>query len=215
MSVRDEARSERTLLVAAATRLLVITIAWNAVGGVATLVAGLVSGSLSLGGFGANTIIDTAASAVLLVGFRAEIRDRARRSERRIALAIAVAMVSVGASLVAGSVRALRNGPPAPDPSTVGLVLLAASIAILPSIAVGKVRAAKQLESAGLRGDGMLTAASAALAAIALAGAAMDRAWGWWWADPVAALAIASFLLGAGANGVRRLRGSERGRPPS
>jgi divalent metal cation (Fe/Co/Zn/Cd) transporter len=45
-----------------------------------------------------------------------------------------------------------------------------------------------------LRGDGKLTIASAALAATTLAALVVNSAFGWWWADPMAALLIAIAL---------------------
>ena len=60
------------------------------------------------------------------------------------------------------------------------------------------------LGSTALRGDGVLSAAGAALALVALAGAGAQSWWGWWWSNPVAALLIASFLI---REGIRTLRG--------
>jgi divalent metal cation (Fe/Co/Zn/Cd) transporter len=70
----------------------------------------------------------------------------------------------------------------------------AASLVVLPYIAIGKYRLSKRLRSRALRADSLLTASGIALAAIAVVGLLAQRALGWWWADPVAGLIIASFL---------------------
>jgi divalent metal cation (Fe/Co/Zn/Cd) transporter len=80
----------------------------------------------------------------------------------------------------------------------IGLVLLGGSLVVLPVLGYIKLRLARRLRSRALRGDGILSAAGAALAAAALAGLAMDQPLGWWWADPAAASLIGLFLLREG-----------------
>jgi divalent metal cation (Fe/Co/Zn/Cd) transporter len=74
------------------------------------------------------------------------------------------------------------------------VILATASLVVLPWLGRLKLRVASRLASRALRGDGILTAASAALAAVALAALLANSAFGWWWADPVAALLIATAL---------------------
>ena len=57
---------------------------------------------------------------------------------------------------------------------------------VLPYLAIGKYRLSQTLGSRALRADSLLTVSGIALAAIALAGIVAQRAFGWWWADPVA-----------------------------
>ena len=76
-----------------------------------------------------------------------------------------------------------------PRQSGPGIALLAGSAVVLPVLGWLKLRLARQLQTRALRGDGILSAAGASLAAAALAGLAADRALGWWQADPVAASA--------------------------
>jgi hypothetical protein len=84
----------RITLASTAIRLSLLTIAWNLAAGAVTLAASVTSGSLSLGGFGLNTLIDTAASAELVWRFRRESTDAsaAERLERRAETAIAAAL---------------------------------------------------------------------------------------------------------------------------
>ena len=91
------------------------------------------------------------------------------------------------------SIRALVDGSH-PKSSAFGLILATASLVVLPWLARLKLRVASRLASKALRGDGILTAASAALAAVALAALILNSAFGWWWADPSAALLIAAAL---------------------
>jgi divalent metal cation (Fe/Co/Zn/Cd) transporter len=181
--------------VRSAIRLSYITIAWNASAGVATLVSALTSHSLSLAGFALNMLLDTSASAVLVWRFKKEERDPvgAHRVEQHAQVAIAVAMFGVALFLAVESVRALAGGSHAKT-SAIGLALAVASLFFLPWLARSKLTIAHQLHSRALRGDGILSAASAALAGVTLVALAANAWLGWWWADAAAALVIAVAL---------------------
>lgn len=76
--------------------------------------------------------------------------------------------------------------------------MLAGSVLVLPVLGYLKLRLSEQLRSRALRGDGVLSAAMAALAAVALAGTAVSESVGWWWADPATGSLIALFLAREG-----------------
>jgi divalent metal cation (Fe/Co/Zn/Cd) transporter len=85
-----------------------------------------------------------------------------------------------------------------PESTAVGAALTAASVLVLPVLARAKLRLANELGSSALRGDGVLSLAGAVLAAATLISLLVDSAFGWWWADAVAALLIAATLLREG-----------------
>lgn len=186
----------RTVLIGVGIRLLWITIGLNAAAGGTAVVVGLLSGSPALGGFGVNAAIDTAVSSVLVWRFRTERRDRAAADqlERRVLRATGFALFVFAVSVGAGSVETLASRS-RPGASALGIATAAVSVAILPFLARRKIRTARLLESAAFRADGVLTAVSGALAGVTLTGLVLNRTLGWWWADPVAALVIASVLL--------------------
>ena len=99
--------------------------------------------------------------------------------ERRAARAIGAVLVVIGVDVSVSAVAALA-GHSVPLRSTVGVVLTAASILVLPVLARAKLRLARLLGSSALRGDGVLSLAGAALAAVALASLALNAAFGWW-----------------------------------
>jgi len=181
--------------VSAAIRLSFLTIGWNLAAGVTTLAASVTSGSLSLGGFGLNTLIDTAASGALVWRFKKEASDEraAERLERRAETAIGLAMCAAALYLTAQGVHSLVVGAH-PKNSTIGLVIGSLSLILLPALAYAKARVASLLESRALRGDAILTAASAGLALLTLTSLVANERLGWWWADASAALAIAAAL---------------------
>ena len=196
-----------------AARLCTATVAWNVSVGGAAIGTAIATGSLSLIGFGVNAVVDSSVSALLVWRFRAEEKGHEARAVRaeRIALRLAGVAFSVIALYVL--VRALLSlaGGHRATSSLFGVAEAAASLVVLPYLAISKYRLSTQLGSRALRADSLLTVSGIALAALALVGLLAQRAFGWWWADPVAALAIAGFLA---HQGVHSLRSAQADRPP-
>jgi divalent metal cation (Fe/Co/Zn/Cd) transporter len=185
----------RAALVASALRLSYFTIAWNGAIGAAALVISTSTNSLALAGFALNALLDSCASAVLVWRFRRERSDpqAAEHLERRAQALIAAAMMIVALYVGLEAVRALVNTSHA-DESPLGIGLTIVSLLVLPALGAMKLRVASGLSSRALRGDGVLTLAAGALAAITLVALFAAAALGWWWADPAAALIIAVAL---------------------
>ena len=148
-----------------------------------------------MAGLGLTALLDSSASVVLVWRFRTERHDpvAAEQLERRAQAVVSLTMIVVALYVGVQSIRALVDGAH-PETSAFGLILATASLVVLPWLAWLKLRVASRLASRALRGDGVLTAASAALAAVALAALILNSAFDWWWADPAAALLIASAL---------------------
>jgi len=176
------------------------SVAWAAVAGATALIAGLVAGSVALIGFGADSIVDGAASAVLVWRFRAERSGSSHADvvERRAARLIGAILVLISLYLAVAAAVALANHS-RPESTGVGAALAAASVLVLPVLARAKLRLAKQLGSSALHGDGVLSLAGAVLAAATLISLLVDSTFGWWWADAIAALLIAGTLLREGS----------------
>ena len=179
----------------AAIRLSLLTIAWNVVGGAVAVTSAILYGSVALAAFGLSMLIDTGASVALVWRFHKEGRDPegADRVEARAEFLIGLAMVAAALYLVFQSVHTIARGSH-PGTAPPGIAVSIASLAFLPWLARAKWRVAAELGSKALRGDSLLTAASAALALMTLASLLADTWLGWWWADAVAALGIAVAL---------------------
>ena len=176
-----------------------LSIGWSGVAGSIAIVAALAGGSLSLLGFGVDAVIDAVASAALVWRFAVEGRqpERAHRVEQTAERVVGLALIALAVYLVGGSGRSLAIQAH-PETSTLSVVLLLASTGLLPLLAVAKYRVARRLASGALRADSILTAAAALLAAISLASLAATEAYGFWWADAVAALIVAVILAREG-----------------
>jgi divalent metal cation (Fe/Co/Zn/Cd) transporter len=147
-------------------------------------------------GFGVNAVVDSSVSALLVWRFRAEETGQMIRALRveRIALRVAAAAFSVIAVYVlVRSCVSLVNGQRT-SPSLFGVVEAAASLVVLPYLAISKYRLSERLRSRAPRADSLLSVSGIALATIALVGQLAQREYGWWWAEPVAGVMIAIFL---------------------
>ncbi len=195
--------SNRTTLVRRAILLSWFSVAWGAAAGAAALVLAYVTGSLSLLGFGVDAGIDSIASVALIWRFSIEggEPERAARVEHAAERVVGGVLLVAALSLILGAIRSLvAHAEVAP---TIGAeILLLASVAALPPLAIAKRRVAERLESGALRADALLTGAAALLAAVSLAGIVLATA-GIWSADAVGAIVIAVILLREGSASLR------------
>ena len=198
---------ERPSRLASALRVSYFTIVWNGVVGAAALLVGVTTGSLALAAFAFNALLDSTASVVLVWRFRRERSDpvAAERLERRAQTWVIAAMYVVALYVGVQAIRALINGSH-PEPSAFGFGIAFASLVVLPALGVMKLRLGGQLRSPALRGDGVLTIAAAALAAVTLVALAANSLLDWWWADPAAALVICAALAAEATRVVVRHR---------
>ena len=184
--------------------LSALSIVWSGVVGSIAVYVALTSASLSLLGFGADAVIDAVASIVLVWRFMVEARQphRADRVEQAAERAIGLALVALAVYLALGALRVLVVGGH-PETSTIALVLLIASVLVLPPLALAKNRLAARLQSGALRADSILTAVAALLALISLVSLAASDALGLWWADAVAALIVGAIVVREGWSSLR------------
>jgi divalent metal cation (Fe/Co/Zn/Cd) transporter len=185
--------------------LCALTVAWNVVVGSAAVATAVATGSLALIGFGLNAVVDSSASAILIWRFRAEEYGQFGRAQRAedFALRVAgVAFILIALYLVVQATRSLTSGSHA-RATVFGIAEAAASVVLLPLLARAKYTLARRLGSRALRADSLLTWSGTALAGAALVALLLRRAFGWWWADPAAALAIAALLADQGRRTLR------------
>ncbi|HYI97123.1 MAG TPA: cation transporter [Bryobacteraceae bacterium] len=175
-----------------------ITIAYNSLEGILAIIAGVLAGSIALVGFGADSVIEVTSGLGLIWRLHSDADILTRERAERISLRI------VGASFVAlavyvtwDAVTALIRSE-APEQSTIGIVLAAVSLIVMPLLARAKRQVAAQIESAALTADAKQTELCTYLSAILLGGLMLNALLGWWWADPVAALIMVPIIAKEG-----------------
>jgi divalent metal cation (Fe/Co/Zn/Cd) transporter len=180
-----------------------LTIAYNVVEAIVAIGAGLVAGSVALLGFGIDSVIEVTASGAAQWRLRADVdAHRRERVERTTLRVIGWSFLALAVYVVVDSADSLLHREP-PERSIVGLVLLALSAVVMPVLARAKRRVAQAMASRALEADAMQTSLCAFLSVIALAGVGLNAVFGWWWADPVAALAMVPIIAKEGVEGVR------------
>jgi divalent metal cation (Fe/Co/Zn/Cd) transporter len=193
----------RAALVQRGLRLNYLTIAYNVIEAVVAIAAGVVAGSVALVGFGFDSVIEVTASGAAQWRLRADPDPHRReRVERTTFQIIGWAFLALAAWVAYDSLDALVHHE-APERSLPGLVLLALSAVVMPMLARAKRRVARAMTSRALEADATQTSLCAYLSVIALAGVGLNAALGWWWADPVAALAMVPIIAKEGVEGVR------------
>ena len=179
-----------------AIRLEQFTIGYNVVEMIIAVAAGLTAGLISLVGFGIDSGIEVAAAAVVLIRLYAEVRggEPDEVKERRALKFIAVTFFALAAYVTYEGISRLFADE-TPETSPVGLILVAASVVIMPLLARAKRLAGEALGSRLVIADAAETRLCAWLSVSTLVGLLAFTAFGWTWVDAVAGFVIAGFAV--------------------
>jgi divalent metal cation (Fe/Co/Zn/Cd) transporter len=184
-------------------RLEYLSLGWNVIEAAVALGAAAAAGSIALTGFGVDSVIEGISGGVLLWRLQTHRADeeRERRARRLVGLSFLLLAAYIAFEAAA---TLLRHEPP--RASIPGMVLSAASLAVMPLLARAKRRVAARLQSGALQADSRQTDLCAWLSGIVLGGLALNTLFGWWWADPVAGLLMVPIIVREGV-------GALHGRP--
>jgi divalent metal cation (Fe/Co/Zn/Cd) transporter len=194
---------DRSALIRRGLVLNYATIGYNTVEAVVSLGAGFLAGSVALLGFGIDSLIEVTASGAAQWRLRSDaeplLRERVERTSLRL-IGACFLCLAVYVIVDAGRALWLRERP---SRTILGVAILALSVLVMPLLARAKHEVADKMQSGALRAEAKQTSLCAYLSFIALAGVALNAAFGWWWADPVAALAMVPIIVVEGIAGVR------------
>jgi divalent metal cation (Fe/Co/Zn/Cd) transporter len=172
--------------------------------GVVALASGVLSGSVALVGFGVDSFIEMGSGGILLWRLRSERREcDIAELERRALRLVGISFLLLAGYVAFDAIKALAARA-APEHSVVGISIAVLSLIIMPWLARQKRRAAGSLNSGALHADSRQSSLCAYLSAILLGGLMLNAAFGWWWADPVAALVMVPLI---GWDGIEAFRG--------
>jgi cation diffusion facilitator family transporter len=176
------------------------TIGWNVIEGIVAIAAGILAGSIALVGFGLDSYIEVASGMVLIWrlrkhGFSDDEEEEA--AEKKAILFVGVTFFLLAAYVLYESGKKLYFHEH-PEESLVGIILAIVSLIVMPFLAFYKKKIAVEINSRALRADALETLACSYLSLTLLLGLAANALFGWWWADPVAALAMIYFLIKEG-----------------
>lgn len=180
-------------------RLEYFSLAWNFLETFVGFAAGLASGSVALMGFALDSVVESSSAGALIWRLRKERtgdvlpEDIERRTVRVVGVAFFALAVYVGGRAIYDLITEAR-----PEASGVGIALAVVSVIVMPWLARRKRIMAKALDSRSLEADSGQTALCTYISVFLLLGLGLNAAFGWWWADPVAALGIAAFAVKEG-----------------
>ena len=190
----------------------VVTIAWMTFEASIAIIIGYMTRSVSLQGFGIDSVIELIAGGVLLWRLLVEQRggttDAIEQAERRAAWVTALSLFALAIYIVGDSAFALIIQSRR-EASWWGVGLAIAAAIFMPVLWQGKLRVARRIGSAALKADAACSATCAYMAFTLLAGLLLNRLFGWWWADPLAALVLVYFIVREGREALHEARTGE------
>lgn len=197
----------RETVVSRGLHLEYLTVAWNTLEALLALVFGTVTGSIALLGFGLDSIIEVSSGTVLLWRLRSDHNPEHReRVEHRALRLVGISFLALAAYLIFEAIKTLVQKQ-TPKASLPGIVIAVAALIVMPLLARAKRRVASSLGSSALRADSRQADFCAYLSAITLSGLLLNATFHWWWADPIAGLAMSPLIA---KEGVEALQGKTR-----
>jgi divalent metal cation (Fe/Co/Zn/Cd) transporter len=176
-------------------RLEYFTLGWNMLEAGVAIGAGWLASSIALVGFGVDSLIECTSGAILLWRLASPAHDESR--ERPALRLVSFSFFLLAAYICFEAVKSLVASEP-PEASVAGIMLSAVSLIVMPLLARAKRRVAVGLGSHALVADSRQTDICAYLSAILLGGLALNALFGWWWADPIAALIMVPIIVREG-----------------
>jgi divalent metal cation (Fe/Co/Zn/Cd) transporter len=184
-------------------RLEYFTIVRNSLEGLIGIGTGTLAGSISLVGFGIDSLIEVTSGATLL--WRMSVDADAARRERneRLSLRIVGACFLALAFYIASESVMDLGRKAAPERSIPGIVLAVVSLIVMPILSRAKKSVGDTLGSVAMKADARQTDFCVYLSAILLFGLILNAVLGWWWADPAAALVMVPIIVKEGIDGMK------------
>ncbi|MEO8391349.1 MAG: cation transporter [Chloroflexota bacterium] len=174
-------------------RLEYVTLSWNIVGTIVVILAAVTARSVALAGFALDSVIEMFASVVVVWQLQGSGKNREQRALRL----IGAAFFALALYIIVQSANTLFSQTH-PDRSLVGMVWLMATLIAMLLLAWGKHQTGEQLSNPVLLTEGRVTLVDAYLAGAVLIGLLLNTVFGWWWADPVAALVVVYYGIREG-----------------
>ena len=184
----------RTVLFRRVRLLVAATISYNVIEAIVAISAGVVASSTALIGFGLDSVIEVASASAVAWQFSG--RDPEAR-ERTALKVIALSFFALAGYVTVESVRSLIGAETAGH-STVGIVLAAVSLVVMPLLSYAQRRAGRELGSTSAVADSRQTLLCTYLSGALLVGLLLNSLFGWSWADPIVALIIAGVAVREG-----------------
>jgi divalent metal cation (Fe/Co/Zn/Cd) transporter len=194
---------DRSTIVRRGQRLEYFTIGWNLLEGLAAVIAGVIAGSISLVGFGIDSFIEVTSGCAILWRMAVDSDVQRRQQNERHTLKIVGGCFLALASYITYESATALWLKRAPEHSVPGIIVACASLVAMPLLSRAKRRVGTVLGSAAMHADAKQTEFCTYLSAILLGGLLLNMFFGFWWADPLAALLMTPIIAKEGVEGLR------------
>lgn len=185
---------------------------WMVIEASVAISIGFATHSVSLQGFGIDSVIELIAGGVLLWRLSLEHRggslEAVEQAERRASWVVALGLFALALYIVYDSVFSFLTKSRA-ESSVWGIGLAIAATIIMPVLWQGKLRVARRIGSTALKADAVCSVTCAYMSFALLVGLLLNALFGWWWADPLAALALVYFIVQEGREALHEARTGE------
>lgn len=194
---------QRAAVVRRGRKLEYFTIVWNAIEGLVAVIAGVIAGSISLVGFGIDSIIEVTSGGVLLWRMAVDADVPRRERNERWALRVVGICFLLLAAYIAYESGADLWSTKAPEHSIAGIVLACVSLIVMPLLSRAKRKVGTALGSAAMHADAKQAEFCTYLSGILLVGLSLNALFGLWWADPAAGLIMVPIIAKEGIDGLQ------------
>lgn len=177
-----------------------LTVGYNILEGVISILAGWLAGSIALIGFGLDSLVESLSGGVMIWRFRQRAsltKEEEERLEKKAISLVGYTFFILSAYVLYESVKKLLFQE-APAPTLLGIIIALVSLIIMPGLFYIKYQTGKSLGSASLMADSKQTLACAMLSLALVVGLGLNYFYGIWQADPVIGLIIVAVLVREG-----------------
>ena len=189
-----------------------IALFWMVIEASIAITTGFATRSVSLEGFGMDSIIELIAGSILLWRLLVEQRggsiEAVSQAERRASWITSISLFGLALYIVADSAFAILTQS-RPQISWWGIGLAITAAIIMPLLWQGKLRVAKRIGSTALKADAVCSVTCAYMSITLLIGLLLNKFFGFWWADALAALALVYFIVREGREALHEARTGE------
>lgn len=174
--------------------LVIFTISYNVVEAALALIAGNMSGSSALIGFGLDSVIEVSSALAVAWQFSGNKHEEREKIALRI---IAFSFFGLAAFVSFDAIISLIRQD-VPESSFIGIIIAVLSLLIMPGVSLAQRKTGEELGSHSAIADSKQTLLCTYMSGVLLVGLVANSVLGWWWADSLAALFIAGLAAREG-----------------
>ena len=197
---RKASDGNRARLVRRGRRLEYFTLGYNVLEGLISIGAGVSAGSVALVGFGVDSFIESLSGSILL--WRLQAGDKGEAREQLALRLVGISFLLLASYVAFDAAKSLLNREP-PETSYLGIGITVLSLFLMPILARAKRQVGTELNSRAMQADAKQTDICVYLSYILLVGLGLNALFGWWWADPAAALVMVPIIVKEGFEALR------------